>query len=628
MNRKNVHFQAQCKVNDYRVPAETIPVKYSEDERGFCVKILLIRWVYRTTRKQWGFDPFTIDCIVHQTPTNMAKIVLKKVKESSGLISGLKPARKLKLKKVAFKFKILPNPVIYNTQVSLKSADKIKVSVIRNPGAFTKIVTKPETSSSKDGDWNCSTQRWSGEMIRQEPVILNPNMNEIYPGAIFDYKSIDNGTYKRLPYTRKPITLWINRNQASVATLTVNNPSAASVAQAMSKISGSIKGGGAAVTFGESFGVMSEEQLFMSTGGSGYYLGFGGSHSVDYTSKSRTHKFYIKLFQEYYSILIDDTSNEPSDFFVMKDENAGDKDALDPAKTDPNWVVVSSVKYGRILNLMFESDESYEEYGVDVNAYANFLVAGGSANFSLRQKNFLKRTSVRMVAFGGNPALTGQILTAGDQAGLKKAINNYFKGSSDEVPISYTLATLDGDNIGVKMISDFTARQCAPAAEKFEVRWVNVVAEKADDASGDEDIRAMLRVRAWDGNGKEILDVDKKNKAILDAEQTKKKTGFPFPIPWTFAKGSEDHPLQLGQNEIREIDQRIIFRVDKSDKAAKVGLRADVLEYDSTSANDDFADDVKSFKFSEIGDVKKVKLICDHEGSRIAFNLEIRPVYD
>ena len=559
----------------------------------------------------------------------MAKKIVKAAAVSKVKLAGkIQPVAKPVLKKVSFKFKIKPSPVVFSRKVKLKSADVINLKVIRNPGHYTRIEQISDATGSNDNNWNCSIQRWSADVIRPEPVVLNTKIDEIYPGAIFAYESIDNGTYKRLPYDRKPLNVLINRNQASVATVSVNNPSAASIAQAISNIRGSLIGGGAAVTFGESFEVLSEEDLFMRTGGSGYYLGFGGNHSIDFTSNSKSHRFYIKLYQEYYSILIDDTHNEPSDFFVMAGENNSSADALDPDKVNPDWVVVNAVKYGRALNLMFESDESFSSYGIDVHAYANFLVAGASVDFSMRQQSFLKRTSVRLVAYGGNPGLTGQILTAGNQAELKKAINNYFAGSMDEVPIAYSLSTLDGENIGVHLTAEFTSRQCAPAAEKFEVLWKSVHCASADDASGDEEITACLRIRAFEGNGKEIPDMEKKNKAILEAEKMRKETGFKFPIPWTFTKGTRQHPLQLGFKETREIDQRIIFKVPKSDLNARVGIRADVLEYDSTSADDDFADDHKSYKFSETGNKKEVKLVCDHEGSRIEFHLEIRPVYD
>jgi hypothetical protein len=559
----------------------------------------------------------------------MAKITLKKVTvDKVTVFKKAQPAARVVLKKSAFKFIIRPNPVLFRTQLSLTSNDKIDIQAVRNPGLFAKIVTKPQTSASSDSEWNCSSQRWSGEVTSSEPVILNKNMDAIYPGAIFNYESIANGTYKRLPYKRKPITLLINRNQASIANAVVTNPSAASVAQAVSNIVGSKKGGGAAISFGEKFEVMSEEHLFMSTAGSGHYLGFGGSGSFDLTSKSKTHKFYVKLVQEYYSILIDDTNTEPSDFFVTTTENPSEKDALKPELTDPNWVVVSAVKYGRMLNLLFESDESFSEYNIDINAYANYLVAAAELDFSLKQKSFLKRTTVRLAAFGGNPNLTGQVLVAGKMAEIRKAVKNYFTGSFDEVPIAYSLATLDGDNIGVRMMSDFTSRQCAPAASKYEITWKSIFCRKSDDASGDEDISAFMRVRAWDGKGNDILDQGKKNKTIIAVDAANKKTGFKAPVPWTFRKGSEKNPLQLSTGEMREIGQRIVFKVDKKDKNAKLGIRADVVEYDSTSADDHFADDVKDLKFSEVGDSKKLNLVCDHEGSRIEFNVEVRPLYD
>lgn len=560
----------------------------------------------------------------------MAKKIITKV--SGKGIKELKPKARVitknVLKKSTFVFKIKPNPVIFKTKVKLSTPNAIDVQVIRNPGLYAKIVPDANYSKQqKDQNWNCSEKRWSGDVIREEPVILNKNMDQLYPGAIFAYESINNGTYKRLPYQRKPLTVVVNRNQASLTTITVENPSVGSIMQAMSNIRGSFKGGGAAISFGESFEVLSEEDLFMRTGGSGYYLGFSGEHSVDYRSTNKSHKFFVKLYQEYYSILIDDTHMQPSDFFVTTDESPTAKDALKPELIDPNWVVVSSIKYGRVLNLMFESDESYTEYGMDVSAYANFLIAGGSANFSLRQKDFLKRVNVRFVAYGGNPSLTGQVLTAGNQKDLAKAVNNYFAGTMDEVPIAYSLATLDGENVGVRLMSDFTSRQCAPAAGKYEVLWNSVTCDYNDDGADGEEITAYLRIRAWDGKGVEILDVEKKNKKIIERDQMNKKTGLKLPVPWTFTRGTKNNPIQLEKTETREINQRVTFKVSKDDKNAKLGIRADVLEYDDFS-DDHFTDDVRNLRFSEIIDGEELKLICTDGKSRIRFNITVRPVYD
>lgn len=567
---------------------------------------------------------------IHPKSGFMAKKITPSASGSINLRKKISVSAKPKivLKKTAFKFKIKPNPVIFKSQVSLSNQNKISIEVLRNPGQYTAIEpAKTKPGQEKTSDWNCSIQQFAGTVIRKEPVIHNPNFSELYPGAIFDYESIANGTYKRLPYLRKEMKLHIDRNHASIATVSVNDPSSGSVASAVSQIVGSIQGGGAAKTFGESFEVLSEEDLFMRTGGAGNYLGMGGEHQISFSSKERSHKFFVSIYQEYYSILVDDSYIEPSDYFVTTHEKPADPKALNPDLANPNWVIVSSVKYGRLLNLIFESNESFSEYGVDVKAYANFLVFGASMNLSVRQKSFMKRTSVTLMGIGGNPALSGQVLTAGNSAEVKKAINNYFSGTKDEVPIAYTLATLDGDNIGVRMMSDFTSRQCAPAAGKFKITWNNIVCKVNDDGSDGEEVKAMVRIRAWDGKGKELLDAEKKNAKILELDAVNRKSGLKMPLPWTFSRGNRKNPINLNTHDTKTIEQSVTFKVNKDDKSAKFGIRADILEFDDFG-DDDFTDDLREFKFSEIIEPTQIEMICSHEASRIGFNFTISPVYD
>lgn len=547
------------------------------------------------------------------------KVVFKKKSSLADMVMVKKPE---------FKFKLRPNPVLDKRDISLAGGGKVAVTAKRNVSNYAWIVPDPNFSQQvKNDNWSCNIEKWSGEVHTQETAILNRNFDEIYPGAIFDYESIANGTFKTLPYQRKPLGITITDHRHKITKADVANPTYGDVMGAVGKIINSQIGNGAARTYGQRFHVLSEEDLFIRTGGSGYFLGFGGSHQVDYKSNSKSNKYFVEIIQEYFSIKVNNTVFEPKDFFVMKSEAPNNNKALDEAKVDPNWVYVRSVVYGRMLQLMFESDESFESVGIDIEAHADILFAGGEANFNSKQKNVLKNTSVKVVAIGGDPVYSAQLLNADSLKDLKNRLDNYFDGRKDEMPIGYSLSTLDQEIVGAQLMSNFTSRHCAPRANKYAVEWDQVTCLKEDDGGGGEQIKAMVRIRCLDGNGKDILDIEKINNGVLAAVKAKKDTGLPIPVPFTFSKGSDNSPLNLTQGETYKIDRKIVFKVNPDDANAKIAIRADVIEFDDFG-DDNFTDGEWQMKIGEIGASQTVKLVCSHDLSRIEFKFIVYPVFD
>ncbi len=172
-------------------------------------------------------------------------------------------------------------------------------------------------------------------------------------------------------------------------------------------------------------------------------------------------------------------------------------------------------------------------------------------------------------------------------------------------------------------------------SKTYKVTWKNVKCVRSDDQNipnDAEETKVFVRIRAWNGAGKDILDVGKLNGPILEVEKINKKNkkGVPdLPVPWTFTKGSKAHPLMLDTGEVRDMSTHSVkFAVPTGDKKAKIGIRADVLEFDGEflDNNDDFADEGKSYLLSEVGSGKEVTLICTHEDSRIHFKFKIEPV--
>ena len=518
-------------------------------------------------------------------------------------------------------------PELHAFDVRLNGNRVVHAKALRNPGEGGTAVGRVD-SQQRDGNWACTTESWSADLQSPENFIIMSNTASLYPGAVLDYAKLAAGDLQPMPYARKPITLSASSPHFDLAAIAVKDPTRGNVRQALSDLTGSQRGPGSSYTQGVRTQVRSEEELFLATHGGGYFLGFGGSHEVSFGSREKSFRYLVEAVQLYYEIEVDLPAGplRPDTFFVTTTERPGDPAAVASTAVDPNWVYVERVSYGRILTLLLESDESLETVGLDVDAYATVAFAGGWGGFSASQQALLARSSVTVLAIGGEPGRAGQLLTATPQT-IKEKVDAYFAGTDDEVPIAYSLRTLDGAPVGLRFVTDFTARQCAPVAERYRVTWQAAEARQVDDGGMTEQCQLRVRIRAWEGDGDDVMDEGKKNRGLLDAVELRKQ-GLNAGLPWTFTRGSEEQPIHLTAMQKRDMStHHVTFKLPANDPRARIGIRADVIEYDDFS-NDDFTDDTVELTLAEIGAGKSVRLVCTHDASRIDFTFRIEPQID
>lgn len=521
-----------------------------------------------------------------------------------------------------FNFKIAKKSSIFNSTHNLKTG-KVELSFGRKAD-LEKLQTSQSMSSKEDnqGNWTCSVKEVNATDLSYNGLLLNPQFHKIFVGGVYDIKNIANGQYNTVPYTRKPIT--ISSDGTNLTKVLVNSPSSSNIEEAIHKLrSSGVHAGG--ITNGANFKMNSEQELFVKTSGSGNYLGFGGSHDFTYKSNEKSNKYVVEVYQIYYTIHVDSNVNEPSQFFFLKSESNSTQ-GLDDSQVDPNWVYVDSVSYGRILYIVYESDYSFEEHGIDVNMYAKFGFANGELDLNEKQKEILKKVSVSIACAGGKTEKVAPLLNASSFKNFQKRIDDLLSDKNDEVKIGYTLATLDQAIVGARVITNYTSRECTPRATRYRVTWDTITNAVNDDSGNASEIKAVARIRAF-GNGKSILDVDKKNKALATWDELPENAKKIAPAPWTFTEGSKDNPLELNQSEFWNVNKYIDFDIPANDPEAKIGIRVDVREYDSTSADDNFEENLWTKKINELSGNEKISLVCRHDASRIEFKFKIQPIY-
>lgn len=99
------------------------------------------------------------------------------------------------------------------------------------------------------------------------------------------------------------------------------------------------------------------------------------------------------------------------------------------------------------------------------------------------------------------------------------------------------------------------------------------------------------------------------------------------PAPWTFTQGSAANPLDLIQSEIWKVNKNIDFNIPIDDPNAKLGIRVDVVEFDDSSANDQFEENLWEGKINELSGNDKISLVCRHDASRVTFNFKIEAIF-
>ncbi|MFD1166041.1 thiol-activated cytolysin family protein [Sphingobacterium daejeonense] len=398
-------------------------------------------------------------------------------------------------------------------KIDFSPNDKVTLSFKRDLKQYTNA-NQEITGSDNSPGWKCAIGKTSGTWASNQVIETNFAISKIFLGGVYQMKELVTGNANTVPYARKPLYLLVDSHHFQDASVKVENPYKHEIREAINKIIRSKDMPDIAFTHGSIKEFQSYSSLLTNFSGTGHFLGFGGSHDISFDSKRKTHKFYLECKQLYYTVSVSNTIKEPEDFFYIKEEDPTVEDAVPRNNIDPNWVFVDSVGYGRLLYLIFESDESYEGMEMDLEQYADYWLASAKLNESVQKKVQENNVSVQVVAMGGSHLIALSLADSSPES-IKKTIQDYLKGTNDEVPISYSLCTLDMHSVGTSMFVDYVGRQCHLSPTKHKVIWETLIWEVNDVGGEGEDVKAMVRIRAFDKNNKDILDEDKFNQNIL-----------------------------------------------------------------------------------------------------------------
>lgn len=268
-----------------------------------------------------------------------------------------------------------------------------------------------------------------------EQIVLNPQTDVIYPGALVRGESILDGTYTLIPAKRKPIIISTSLTGSGKVSLTVDDPKLSTIREAVNNLMNQqydIPPANMGFTVEQAY---SEQQLDLSLRASYKGGGVRVRAGFDFSNKQIKTRLVAKFIQNYYTIDMD-LPEQPSDLF------ADDVERSLFGVYMPMYV--STVTFGRMALFTIESELSETE--VSTFLYASYSGVHGSGSSDFDQLK--AKSTMKVYILGGSGSDAGATINGfEDFRNYIIAGGNYSK-TSPGAPISYKLRYIRDNTIG------------------------------------------------------------------------------------------------------------------------------------------------------------------------------------
>jgi hypothetical protein len=321
-------------------------------------------------------------------------------------------------------------------------------------------------TASVENGMNCTTTRESVTARSASFLSVSADGAGIYPGAIYNYADFYGGsTLKTVgDGQRNPIVIYTSNiaNSTGDVAVTVTNPSASSITQATAPITRNFS---TTVTSATSIGQYTYSNnsaaMALNISAGGAYSGF--SASAGFQINKQDNHVYI-------------TCDYKIPLYTLSTEIPRGGFFTDPSiEQTPNLLLVSSVMYGTRILANIDIDET----GLSDSAFATFQYgdpskAGAKAAFDYLQKTKSKKITINTYTVG---TAAGLSLHPVDVDQLLSQIDAVIRNTTYQTakPISYTLADMAGNLIGVESATDvYTVKNCVPQGAQYKLTSAQV----------------------------------------------------------------------------------------------------------------------------------------------------------
>ena len=363
------------------------------------------------------------------------------------------------------------------------------------------LAAAKQSTDASGTTWLCTEQKMSAQANPEAFTGGNGQSETIYPGALLQGKTLGDDP-QSIPLKRGGGKIYANATNGTVDTTEVLDEVTASRAQsAQNAIVNKLNQYGGAVQDPptldvETFDSMSELQANLKVGAK--VLGAQLGVEVGGGNETRKSRVIVLLRQRYYRLVFEPPTSDASGFFHPSVTSAQVARFVQPGNPA---VYVSSVTYGRLLYVLFESDASKSELRAAVSA--SFGPYGAEVSSAVRKTRATTRVKIFPVG-GTTPADAGSGLLTGLSGGNAfEALAPYidaqirsgstFDKNNPAAAIEYTVKdVLTRTTVSQDLEIEYTRKDCRAVVEAQSAKlWLD-----ATDIV-DVDAKTQNKVRAW-----------------------------------------------------------------------------------------------------------------------------------
>lgn len=292
-------------------------------------------------------------------------------------------------------------------------------------------------SSRKDttSEYIYHTDYWEAAAGFDEQIVMNPQTDVIYPGALIKGESVLDGTYTLISAKRKPITISTSLTGGNVTSVVVDDPKLSTIREAVNNLMKQeydVPPANMGFTIEQAY---SEQQLDLSLRASYKGGGLNIKGGFDFSNKNIKTRMVAKFIQNYYTLDMD-MPMQPSDLFD------GDVERTLFGTFMPMYV--STVTFGRMALFTIESELTETE----IKTYLNASYAGINASSSSDFDALKMKSTMKVYILGGSGSDAGAAINGfEDFKNYIKAGGNFSK-TSPGAPIAYKLRYIRDNSIG------------------------------------------------------------------------------------------------------------------------------------------------------------------------------------
>ena len=421
--------------------------------------------------------------------------------------------------------------------------------------------------------WICTTKEVDITGGTHTFPLYNTNASVIWPGNLLQAKTLDNATPSDIVVKRAGGQITYNLVTGNPkATAPVDVIDQGSVQQAMNDViaqNGDITPANFTL---DVVAINSKEQLALEMGLKASSLLTKVSSSFSYNTSSEFSSVMVKLTQAYYTM----SYVKPTSLEEVFDPSVTPEQLAKFVQPDNPATFISSVTYGRIFYMLYESTASAEDMKFALEGSYNAVAGKVSGSVDIESLREYNNLSVKVIAYGGDSE--GTLNAVGATFGGENAVDNLQDivgrlAASSEIagglPLSYVVNSLEDPSqvVSTNLATRYTVKNCELKGTLPPGRYEDLL-DLFDDGIG-----AMLNIK-----GSNVIIFNKAGDKYVwyngDAQEVIKNGNDPI----LFSIDDENAPL--GNLHLDEVGAAVDFSLNVAYIFSGDGSRCMIMTID------------------------------------------------